>query len=271
MSTWSTGEASTTVGGVGNLGDGTVGDGAPTTTTDSSGESDGGAGPVNLSPQDKQIVGGVVGGVAGAALLLLLVLMAVKYKKRRDQVREIVGEAGAGTTRAIGSAPGGDGGDGGAAAPMSERANPFSVPAAIAGFGARKTQPPADAASGESGFVRVSGRKLPSVLQHGGDGYSDPRESYVSGESDYYRGSQSFEPGSGAATRLALGSPMRPVSGVPVMRSGPGRTAAVTVTDEDPFADPPEPPAPPPRGSLGRNPASNDGSRGSGSRFQEEI
>ena len=246
---------------------GTGGGSEPTAASNSKSSEDG---PGDLSPQQKQIVGGVVGSIAGVAFLLLLVLMAVKYKKRRNEVQELIGDQGAGS-RAITGPPsaGGDGGSG-AAAPMAERShmNPFSIPAAVIGLAGKKSNPPSPAAgTGERGFVRVSGRKLPSVLQHGGDGYSDPRGSVMSGDSDYYRGSQAFDPSTGPH-HLALGAPMRPVSGVPVMRSGPGRTA---VTEQNPFADPVSPPTSPPRDPLGRTFASQDGSRGSGSRFQENI
>lgn len=239
---------------------------------DASGETDGddsGSGPGNLSPQEKQIVGGVVGSVAGAAFLLLLVMMAIKWKKRRHDVQELIGGDG---RRAISASPTGRPGDGGSSAgqQMTERSGPSLVPAALASLTAKKDRsgPSSPPASGERGFVRVSGKKLPSVLQHGGDGYSDPRQSTMSGESDYYRGSQSFDPATG---RLALGSPMRPVSGVPIMRTGPGRTP---VTEQNPFSDPSDPPSPPPpprTDQVGRSLTSQDGSRGSGSRFQENI
>lgn len=200
-------------------------------------------------------------------------MMAVKWKKRRNDVQELIGGNG---SRAISASPtaGPGGGDtsGGAGQQMAERSTAFSVPAALASLTSKKDNQAgqASAGSGERGFVRVSGKKLPSVLQHGGDGYSDPRQSTMSGESDYYRGSQSFDPtAAGGSGRLALGTPMRPVSGVPIMRSGPGRTP---VTEQNPFTDPPSPPTPPPpRDPLGRSLTSQDGSRGSGSRFQENI
>lgn len=217
-------------------------------------------------------MGGVVGSVAGAAFLLLLVLLAIKYKKRRDDITEIIGDRGM-SPRSLPGAPGGPiGGDGGASGAMVERSNPFAVPAALASLTAKHGKPASPTTpTPERGFVRVSGRKLPSVLQHGGDGYTDPRESVASGHSDYYRGSQEFVP-SGAESgpaRLALGSPMRPVSGIPIIRSGPARTP---VASQNPFADPSSPPlVPPPRDPLGRSLTSQDGSRGSSSRFHEAI
>lgn len=241
-------------------------------------EGGGGGGSGSLSQQDRQIVGGVVGGVAGAAFFLLLVLLALKYKKRRDDLTEIIGDRGA-NPQSLSGAPGGPAGSGGgngqASGAMAERSNPFVVPAALASLTAKRGKPISPtsptSSTGERGFVRVSGRKLPSVLQHGGDGYTDPRESVASGQSDYFRGSQEFVPSSSNAghARLALGSPMRPVSGVPIMRSGPARTP---IAAQNPFADPPSPPIPPPpRDPLGRSLTSQDGSRGSSSRFHEAI
>jgi hypothetical protein len=215
-----------------------------------------------LSPQEKQIVGGVVGSVAGVAFFLLIILMALRHRKRK-QSRALGEEHGGSGARGI---TGGDhtGGGGGG---MTERSVPAAVTAALASL-TGKRQPPASEPppTGERGFYRVSGRKLPSVLQSGGDGYTDPHESIASGTSDYYRGSQAFDPASGANTRLALGSPMRPVSGVPIMRDGPGRTP---VHESNPFADPPSPPAAP--DPVGRSHPSQDGSGASGSRFRERI
>lgn len=267
------------------LGEFTGGSAQPTEPSDTNrdtndeGSNDDGGGSGTLSVQDRRIVGGVVGGVAGAAFFLILLLLALKYKKRRGAITEIIGERGA-SSRGL---PGASVGprtptDGGAGGGMVEQANPFAVPAALATLTGKPRKPTSTASSPTTptagsggGFVRLSGRKLPSVLQHGGDGFTDPRESVASGYTDYFRGSQEFVPAGSASRppRLALGSPMRPISGVPVMRSGPARTP---VAEENPFADPPSPPTLPlPRDPLGRSRGSQDGSRGSSSRFHEAI
>ncbi|KAK4083062.1 hypothetical protein Purlil1_11006 [Purpureocillium lilacinum] len=241
-------------------------DGAqPSPTSDSGGHS-----PDKLSPQQKQVIGGVVGSIAGVAFLALLVLLALKYKRRRDG-RQLIGggQSGQDASRSI---TGGDGGSGASRA-MAERSGPSAaVTAALATLtGKRNARQTASSSEGtERGFYRVSGRKLPSVLHTGGDGYSDPRESTIrestiSGSSDYYRGSQSFDPAAVQAGHLALGAPMRPVSGVPVMRSGPAR---VPVT-ENPFDDPATPTSPTDMSS--RNLGSRESPRAQGSRFQEGI
>lgn len=152
---------------------------------------------------------------------------------------------------------------------MAQRSSmPAAVAAAMASLTGKRRPQPEPMPEGERGFYRVSGRKLQSVLQTGGDGYTDPHDSITSGISDYHRGSQAFDRDEGPSSHLTLGSPMRPVSGVMVMRDGPGRTP---VTEQNPFADPPSPPPTRGPGTLGRSLASQDGSGASGSRFREGI
>ncbi|KAK0652064.1 hypothetical protein B0T16DRAFT_93965 [Cercophora newfieldiana] len=164
--------------------------------------------------------------------------------------------------------------------PMAERSIPFAVPAALASLTGNKRAledaPRQSVVAEEKGFHRVSGRKLISVLQSGGDGYSDPHASVMSGTSDY-RNSEAFFGGS-ALPRLQLGSPMRPESGVMVMRSGPNRTPVqASGPFSDPFADqPPTTPLTPPPIQIqinGRSLTSRDesGPQGLGSRFAETI
>lgn len=226
-----------------------------------------------------------MGSVAGLAMLGLLVLLALKYKKRQGDKSIFGGSLSGSHTKGLITGGGGSG-SGGA---MTERAGPFAVAAALAGLTAKRSSPPPEPSTGERGFYRVSGKKLPSVLHNGGDGYSDPlapqeahhnnRDSVASGHTDYWRGSQAFVPSTDGSTRLALGSPMRPVSGVPIIRTGPARTP---ITEENPFADPaPAPNAGPssrPRpdsdalgDSIGGSVASQDGSWTSPSRFHERI
>ncbi|KAH7362608.1 hypothetical protein B0T11DRAFT_352489 [Plectosphaerella cucumerina] len=237
------------------------------------------------TPETGVIVGSVFGSIAGLALVAVLVLLALRWKKRNGG-RIALGEDTSRGTRAL---PAAGAPDDAANAGMTQRSMPWGA-GALAGIAAKRASrnapppppsPPAE--SGERGFYRVSGRKLPSVLASGGDGYTDPsenpfgnqnRSSAMSGDSVLYRDSQGFfdEPvPNDALGRLAVGSPMRPVSGVPIMRSGPAKTP---VTESNPFADPAPPalqPPPPSRDAIGRSLGSQDGSRGSGSRFTEEI
>lgn len=222
----------------------------------------GGSG-IELTPQQKQVIGGVVGGIAGVAIIGLLLMLFLRYKKRKGGQLLLDSQSGTTITRFVGDVKPA----GGSGAAMAERSTASgAVASALASLTGKKSPPvPPPTATGERGFYRVSGRKLPSVFHNGGDGYSDPRQSAASGSSDYYRGSQAFEPGSGNVAQLALGSPMRPVSGVPVMRSGPARVAIT----KNPFADPKRPTTPTNLSSptLG----TRDSPRASGSRFQEGI
>jgi hypothetical protein len=126
--------------------------------------------------------------------------------------------------------------------------------------------PPAEPATQEKGFYRVSGKKLVSVLESGGDGYTDPHDS-IGSASSYYRQSQAF---SDSSNPFQLGSPMRPVSGVPIYHDGAQRTP---VQEHGPLPPgqrhsvfPTALPVPDPVGRSFR-----DGSRGSGSRFTEDA
>lgn len=153
------------------------------------------------------------------------------------------------------------------------RSVPFAIPAALASLTGHKRFSGRSAASadgGERGFSKVSGRKLPPVIQFGGDGYSDPRDTILSDQSIDYRDSAFPGLGGGLApTRLAVGAPMRPESGIPVFNPGPARTPK---TEQAPFSPVSE--LEPPRDPLGRSHPSHDGSsrsHGSASRFTEEL
>ncbi|KAH0600278.1 hypothetical protein MHUMG1_01274 [Metarhizium humberi] len=216
----------------------------------------------SLTPQQRQVIGGVVGAVAGVAVIGLLLMLFLRWKKRKGSSTILDNQSGGATSRTLGDGTSGDSGSGGA---MAERAAaPGAVAAAFASLtGKRAPQTSHSADSGERGFYRVSGRKLPSVLHSGGDGYSDPRGSATSGSSDYHRGSQAFAPTSAGKEQFALGVPMRPISGVPIIRSGPAR---IPIT-QNPFADPPASPNNLSTRTLG----SRESPRASGSKFQEKI
>ncbi|KAF9881233.1 hypothetical protein CkaCkLH20_01383 [Colletotrichum karsti] len=264
-------------GGVGGVGGG--GSASPTSTSTSNNTSSD-----DSAPSTGTVVGSVVGSIAGVAFLVLLAFLALRWKKGsggRLRLSEASGLGNRGILNGSGAPDGGSNRPG-----MAQRALTFG-PAVMAGAAAaakpssRRASEPSE--TGERGFVRVAGRKLPSVLQAGGDGYTDPREAAGGAtanddESVYYRDSQVFFDSGAGQTRLALGSPMRPVSGVVTMQPGPARTP---VTESAPFPPPPPPPdsnlsplQPPPRDPIGRTLNSQDGSRGSRgsvSRFQEDM
>ncbi|KAK1538459.1 hypothetical protein CPAR01_08572 [Colletotrichum paranaense] len=270
----------------GGIGGGAAGTAAPTSTS----TSDNSSGSGSPTPT-ATVVGSVVGSLAGAAFLVVLVFLALRWKKRTGG-RFRLSEASAGKRGILTGSGGPPGGNGGG---MVQRSLSFDPTTAAAGAGAgagamavahkpssRRASEPSE--TGERGFVRVAGRKLPSVLQAGGDGYTDPREGTSAAvnddESVYFRDSQAFFDPNGQTTRLALGSPMRPVSGVVVFKESPARTP---VTESAPFPPPAASPQtnppfvplqPPGRDPIGRTLPSQDGSRGSrgsASRFHEDM
>jgi len=151
-----------------------------------------------------------------------------------------------------------------------------AVPAALAtltGYKrySQKTERTVSSTAGsERGFYRVSGRKLPSVLQSGGDGYGGGlghlNENTLSGSS-FYRDSQGFYGGPGSPSFPPVDMSTQRDSGIPVMRPSPARTP---VTEHGPFASVPPPLDPPTRpDGLGRSHPSQDASHAS--KFTEEV
>jgi hypothetical protein len=176
------------------------------------------------------------------------------------------GDPGTGTSMSRGLGPAPPHSSGG----MSERSNLFVVPGALASLtGFKRSSKQTDQtmstdAGGERGFYRVSGRKLTSVLQSGGDGYGDSVADNTLSGSSFYRDSQGFYGGPGSPTSSPLAGIQRPESGIPVMRPSPARTP---VTE---YGFGPAPLTPPHRPDvLGRSHPSQDGSHAS--RFTEEV
>ncbi|KAI1099004.1 hypothetical protein F4804DRAFT_99596 [Jackrogersella minutella] len=264
-------------------GDGNVGVGgnaqpsASSTSTAAASDSSSSDGPGAAT-----VAGSVLGGVAALAFLLVLVLFLLKWKKRQNTkqlMRGSTGERSAGGGLVENSGPSGGAGGGESAMSEPRRSVPFAIPAALASLTGYKRfsssgRSGASSDGGERGFSKVSGRKLPPVIQFGGDGYSDPRDTILSDQSIEYRDSQAF-PGlrNMGPTRLAVGAPMRPDSGIPVYNPGPARTP---VTEQAPFSPYTDtlPLEPPPKDPLGRSRPSQDGSHrshASASRFTEVL
>ncbi|KAK4251100.1 hypothetical protein C7999DRAFT_37980 [Corynascus novoguineensis] len=245
-------------------GDGSVGNGASPDPTEPTSEA-----PSGLTPETRNaVVGGVVGSVAGIALIAFALMFLLKWRRQRGQGIMLLGD-GDSTHRGNGfSSPEPVSPSSGRA--MAERGGAFVIPSALARMSGKRAleAPPADPAPQEKGFYRVSGRKLISVLESGGDGYSDPHDSVGSGSS-HYRDSQGFLDSSNP---FQLGSPMRPVSGVPIFRDGAQRTP---IHEQGPL--PPGhrpsvfPTTSPISDSVSRPFAFRDGPRGSGSRFTEDA
>ena len=157
------GTASGTGVGAGGVG-GTSGTATAPTSTSSSGAGSGGSG----SPPASVIAGGVVGGVAGATILLLLLLLLLRWRRGKTNRRRSISPPIPQTL-----------GPGGVPQPgnMTQRSSttPIAAAALLGRFrpGSAQTATTADTAPSERGFQKISGRKLPSVLTAGGDGYGD--------------------------------------------------------------------------------------------------
>jgi hypothetical protein len=229
------------------------------------------------APSTPVVVGSVVGSVAGASIIILILLVLVKWWKRRHNGIAL----GDGEAEGAGSGLGGTSSRG-----MTQRRS--LVPAALAGLASykRSTQKPdptiSPDAGGERGFYRVSGRKIQSVLESGGDGYGDDvaRAGNTGGPSLYKETGGLFGgPVSPTSPTYSTSptSPSSPPVGIsiqredekPVMRPGPARTP---VTQQGPFSSlvPPPLDLPPRRpDALGRSRPSQDSSHPS--RFTELV
>lgn len=225
---------------------------------------------VSTSPSTPAVVGGVVGGVAGIVFIVALLMVLVRWRKRRQNLLRL-GDSPTTEPPAIGGSSGGPSQPSG----MIEKSLPFAIPAALASLTGHKraSQQPSVGASSmagsERGFYRVSGRKLPSVFQHGGDGYGGGYEAgheSLSGSS-FYRDSRGFYGGPGSPTSPLAGRD----SGIPITRPSPARTPIISEGAFGPPSPAPPPPIDPLRrpDALGRSHPSRDGSRGS--RFTEEV
>ena len=210
------------------------------------------------------MVGGVVGSIAGIALIAVALLYLLKWRRQRGQGIMLLGD-GDSTARGRGFLlPGPTSPSSGTG--MTERAGAFAIPSALAKLSGKRAidAPPAEPATQEKGFYRVSGKKLVSVLESGGDGYTDPHDS-VGSRSYYYRDSQAF---SESSNPFQLGSPMRPVSGVPIYRDGAQRTP---LHEHGPLPPGHRPSVFPTTLQPPDSASRSFGSRGSGSRFMEDT
>ena len=159
--------------GAGGIGATSNTSGAPTSTSTSGSGSGGGSN----TPATPALIGGIVGGISGLVLILLAALLLLRWKK---------GRLGSGERRTISppmlqtSAPGNPPQTG-----TTQRSS--TTPIAAAGIFGRfrpsssQTATTSDTAPSERGFQKISGRKLPSVLTSGGDGYGAAGSSAAAG------------------------------------------------------------------------------------------
>lgn len=228
------------------------------------------------------MVGGVVGSVLGVLLLLLLAFLYRRYRKKQNQTS--AGSGGEG----VSSQGVHHGGSGPRSAEMSSQRlsdTPLAAAAVLGRWKSSSTYSARSSTTGERGFQKISGRKIPSVLQTGGDGYGDDIEEEPIPEMP----SPPLEATSPVSPVSAIGgggiyrhAPMRDDSGFSagaagigigagaiVMRPSPARTPTASTVDLSA-------PSPSQRGvspfrpdPVGRTLSRYDGSRGS--RFTEGI
>ena len=147
-------------------GNGDAGNTTPTPQPSASQNGDsGGSG----APPTQDLVGGIVGGVAGLAMIFVILLLLFRWRRGKLGNRRTICPP---VPQTIG--PGGVPQSG----TMTQRSS--TAPIAAAGFfrslrpASSQTATTADTAPSERGFQKISGRKLPSVLASGGDGWGDP-------------------------------------------------------------------------------------------------
>lgn len=221
------------------------------------------------APSTPVVVASVVGSVAGASIVFLVLLLLVKWWKR-NQSRIALGDGDAidGTESGLGGAA--------SRGMVQRRSLAQVVPAALAsltGFKRSQKQDQFEPPPAEQGFYRVSGRKIQSVLQTGGDGFGDEDvgggTNAMSG-SPLYNVSRGLHGGTGPSSSSPhVGISIQRDPENPIMRPSPARTP---VTEPGPFASMNTGPlALPPRrpDAVGRSRPSQDSSHPS--RFTELV
>lgn len=210
---------------------------SPSPSASSTASSGGGSGAPSLTPQQQQVVGGVVGSIAGVGLILGLILFLLRRYRLRlkaqgrlpEQVAEREGL--------------GDGNDG---PRMSQRSSAIPLTATLASS-LRKFRPysshtqatdvtASTVPESEKGFQKIAGRKIAPVLSTGGDGYGGDygaftketagpsghqrNESSLAGSS-FYRDSRGFYGGRGGESPIF---PPSPTIGSGEEKPGPSET-----------------------------------------------
>ncbi|KAI0998095.1 hypothetical protein K3495_g10096 [Podosphaera aphanis] len=212
------------------------------------------------------IAGGVAGGIAGVALIIILILFLLR-RHRNNKIMLLFGSSTA-ITSSSSRIPSGQ--PPGEILPRQPR--PY-ISAALASFTRKKksSQKPVGTTSvihdNERGFYRVSGRKLPSVMNHGGDGYGGfTDEPNIQSASSLCRELHLFRGGSpNPSTSIRSFSATQPVNGMPIVRSSPSQNL---VAEEEPSVNSDKNQLRQPD-ALGRSRPSLDASHTS--RFTEEL
>ncbi|KAF3387645.1 hypothetical protein F1880_000193 [Penicillium rolfsii] len=265
------------------------GSGSTSVATTSQSKSSSGSGS-GIDPTTSKIVGGVVGSVAGLAMIFLVLFYLFRRRKLLLQ------QKGTGTV----PLPSDDGGTTREMTTRSSNEPLFSASYLAPAFMKRwrqstmtvRSESTVSSNPSERGFQKISGRKIPPVLTHGGDGYGGR----LDGDSPTLPGFPPMSPAGGATTSPSslappptspygmvldtkytqeaeerAESPVRPPLVHLPTSSSVNVGVVTTVTPSTPIAEPQSAIAVIPQGpdGLGRSLASYDGSRSS--RFTESI
>lgn len=287
----------TVLGGLGQTATATGASSVPSETGTQASGQDG----TNNDSNTPKIVGGVVGSVAGLALIIVLLLY---FLRRRGFFLKNKGHTAISDDAAVGSGIGALVGLGAAAGTreVAERHSTSKDRFRASYFGpaftrrwrqstaTTGTQSTLDSTSSERGFQKISGRKIPPVLTHGGDGYGGG----LDGDSPSASGFPITPPGTEPMGNPSFPAPPRTLPyGMPLdsnytretkEQGSPSRSAVhlpissqvnvahpitVTPAPDLPQAQSAIPSVPPRPDGLGRSLHSYDGSRSS--RFTESI
>ncbi|GAB7351252.1 hypothetical protein MBLNU459_g1677t1 [Dothideomycetes sp. NU459] len=178
----------------------------------------------NNTPPASVLAGGIVGGVAGLAVLLLIAMVILRwYRKRGAFMHQLTGTEAAANPA---------GGAGPRSTGMAERAGlaPVLTPLlGVVGLG-RNNRSRAPSDTGERGFQRVSGRKLPSAFSEGMTSHPPPMPAFNSdrnlSNASFYRDSTGFYGGEGESGSGPFADPADHGANETIM-PGPARQATV--------------------------------------------
>ncbi|RKF63424.1 hypothetical protein OnM2_025020 [Erysiphe neolycopersici] len=216
------------------------------------------------APYTPVVVGSVMGSIAGVAMLVFFIMLLLRWQKSNKWMVSSDNEAISGVPR---GAPrqklSGD--------ISLQKPHNFSMPAALASFtvtklmSQKKCRLSSSTNPDEKAFYRISGRKLPSVFQHGGDGYGEgaPAPS-INNASSCDNNLQGLFSVSGYASRSSLA--LSPSGGINRVIHPNLPLDSLTEPDllQPPILKPPQLPD-----SIGRSRPSMDSSLTS--RFTEEV
>lgn len=228
----------------------------------------------NSSLGTPKVVGSVIGSLAGAALLLFLILFLLKRHKRKGNLQ--LSGADDADNEPISSS----------GEQMATRSS-YVTPSFLNRFSMASRSTADTSTTGERGFQRISGRKLPSAFSEGMTSEQFARGEGTLSGSSFYQDDKGFYGGPGPAGNKEFGKEASGPSNYGTIAAkerimpSPARTPIIHHPDDappfganrsggNPFS-PPHSPAPdiPPRGTLGRSHPSHDGSRSS--RFTENV